>query len=125
MKEGISVWTLRFHNSELERAYQATRISYNDLPLLGRVMIYVVIIAAVVRRVQLFLDACCGSQQYSFSAELRATVEFLVGVALEVPFYFVNRLNIARGVGFTIGGYLSVIDSSCYYYPEAPALVPM
>ncbi len=125
MRDAISIWTLRFHNNELEQSYQAKRFTYSELPTLGRVIVYLIIAVAVIRRVQLAIDAYCGSQVYSFSDELRATIEFLAGLVLELLFYFINRVSFLKGCGLAIGGFTSVMDSSCYYYPTVPAIVPM
>ena len=125
IKKEINPWTLKFRNVELEESYQATRISFEDLPLIGKVIILATIMFAVLRRFQLLFDSLYGSQMYDSGGELRLTLLFVISTGLEFVFAYVKTLNILRGSGLVVGSFWNIIDASCFYYPKEPSLTPM
>ena len=121
----INPWTLKFKNAELETTYQQVKMSFKDLPLVGRIAVMVTLTLAIGRRLMLLFDSLYGTQVYDSNGEIRLTLEFMIGVALEFPFAFFKPLGSFRGAGISVGGFLSLIDSSCFYYPAEPCLVTM
>ena len=125
IKGAINPWTLKFENTEIEQGYQSSRISFRQIPLIGKIVVCGVIAGALIRRVQLVFDAYYGSKSYNPADELRLTLELFIGFVLELIFGGVPPAKCLRGTGVTIGAFLSVVDSSCFYYPAEPALAPM
>ena len=125
IRQQFSAWTLRFINTDIESSYQETKMSFEDLPLIGRITVFGTVLLALVRRYQLLFDSIYGTKMYSAYDETRATIEFTIGVFLEFVFGFVKPLNFLRGTGITVCGFLSIMDSSCFYYPAEPSIIPM
>jgi hypothetical protein len=123
--EAIYGRSLRFRNADMEKRFQANRMSYDDLPCLGKALIWGTMIGASFRRLQLLYEAYSGQSPYDPNGELRITLEFFSGILLDILVYFIRSLAPIRGTALTIAAFWSVIDSSCFYYPKEPSLVPM
>ena len=121
----MNTWTLKFSTPELENGYRTNRMSYSDVPLLGRLILWVIILVSIARRFQLLFDSYYGSHKYDAAYELRLTLEYMAILVLESLFYLVARLDYLKGSAFIIGGFLSIIDASCLYSPIVVRLTPV
>jgi len=121
----MNPWTLKFNNEELEKSYQTTRMKLKDISLFGKIFIAYIIAAIIIRKFHLIYLAIKDDNSDLAWAEVRCTLEVLLGIFLEIPLVCISRLNFLRGTPIFVLAYLAICDMSLVYYPYVPAVVPI
>ncbi len=123
--ETMHWFSLWFQTEDLERRFQESRRRYEDLPYLGRVLLWAIILVCSLRRVQLLFAAYFGFTKDDPTGELRLTLEYFAGLILEFCVYKRPTMVSLRGAISTFTTFWTIIDGSCIYYPVVPALMPL
>jgi len=97
----------------------------DDLPCIGRAVLWLLLLGCSARRLQYFLGAYLGLIPSDPSGELRLTVEYFAGLLLESVLFVIPALAPFRGALFTMAIFVTIADGSVFYNPMKLAWMPL